>query len=462
MRRCTILLSPMLAVGCATAPKSAAPLPRSVVAVALPSSETVRQAAFAEPTVELPTSGGGSYDLAQLTALTLERHPRLAQVGWVVEASRGRAVQAGLYPNPTVAVTADELGDRTGTFGIIGAPQISQEIVRGNKLGLSQAAANKEVDRASLAVVEERYKLLTLVRQSYWEAIVLQRRAEVLTELISIADRSIETADKLLKAKEKDATELDGLQFEIDRERYRAELDATRRALPGAVRKLAADAGAADLPIAAVVGDLERNLPEFDLNAALPYVLGVHPQVQSARLGVEQAQLLVRRAEAEPTPNITLSGGYTRQGQNRSNDWGIGIAMPVPLWNKNQGNIFAAKAQLGEALNEIARVQNELSARTAAAFSAYDAAKARADKYRSAILPKAEKNLTLAMKAYQSGQFDYLRVLQAQRAVAETRLETIKSLGEQWKAASDIAGLMLDDNFPAAPTKPTPTESKQP
>ncbi|MEO2091459.1 MAG: hypothetical protein ABGY75_18530 [Gemmataceae bacterium] len=67
-----------------------------------------------------PASGLG---LAELTALTLERHPRLAQMSWAVETARGRAVQAGLYPNPTLSVTGDELGDRFGPGGIWTAPR---------------------------------------------------------------------------------------------------------------------------------------------------------------------------------------------------------------------------------------------------------------------------------------------------------------------------------------------------
>ena len=460
MRRSFLLLASATAVGCSTtSPKPpSASMPASVV-VAKPTADgAIVPASFAEPAGDTtpPAPAGGSFDLAQLTALTLERHPRLAQVGWVVEAARGRAQQAGLYPNPTVAITADELGDRTGPLGIIGAPAISQEIVRGNKLGLAQAAAFKEVDRAALAVVDERYKLLTGMRQSYWDAVVLQRRAVVLNELIALADRSVETAEKLLKAKE--GSELDVVQLEVDRERYRAELEATKRALPAALRKLAADAGAADYPITAVIGDVEANLPNYDLATALPYILGVHPQVQSARVLVEQNQLTLRRAEAEPTPNVTVSGGYVRQNQNRSNDVSLGISMPIPLWNRNQGNVYAARAQVSEALNEIARVQNDLAARTAAAFELYEAAKARADKYRTAIIPKAEKSLALAQKAYQGGQFDFLRVLQAQRAVAEARLEFIRSLGEVRKAAADIAGLMLEDQEPM----PIITEKKQP
>lgn len=387
--------------------------------------------------------------LSELINMTVERNPRLAQVGWAVEAARGRAIQAGLYPNPTFSVTGEDLGDRTGPGGIWSVPFFSQEIVTGNKLALSKAAALKEVDQATLRVVAERYRLFTDVRQNYYEVVVLQRRAEVLGQLVGLAEKSVENANKLLKAAE--GSELDVVQLEVDLERYRAELDATNKAMPAAFRRLAASVGVEDLAYTKVVGDLESPLPDYDLERLRAYVLGIHPELRSAQIGVERAQLVLKRATVEPIPNVTIGAGYERQNENKSNDWRLIASMPVPLWNRNQGNIFAAKAQVGEAVNEVGRVQNDLVGRLAAAFTTYTAASKRAEKYKTAILPKAEQSYQLSLKAYRGGQFEYLRVLQAQRAVAEARLEYLRSLGEAWRAASDLAGLMLEDQWPAVP-----------
>lgn len=465
-------------VGCATVPRPAAP-PAPPAARSGP--KPVAQVAHFESTPEPPgtdpvdsgpndfgtgstPAGGGQPSVAglpDLIALTLARNPRLTQVTWAVEAARGRAIQAGLYPNPTLSVTGDELGDRTGPGGIWTAPYFSQEIVTGNKLGLSRAAALKEVDQAALTVISERFRVFTDVRQNYFEVVTLQRRAEILGDLIGLAQRSVENANNLLKAKE--VSDLDVVQLEVDLERYRAELDATKRSLPAAFRRLAASVGAPDLPPATVVGDLDAPLPDYDLERVKAYVLGVHPELRLAQVGVERAQLVLKRATVEPIPNVTVGTGYVRQNQNKSDDWVIAASIPVPLWNRNQGNILAAKAQIGEAVSEVGRVQNDLVGRLATSFTTYSAARQRAERYKAAILPKAEQSYQLSLKAYQGGQFEYLRVLQAQRAVAEARLEYLRSLGEMWRSASDIAGLMLEDQWPLAPAAvPPPPERKQP
>lgn len=395
--------------------------------------------------------------LPELVEMTLDRHPRLVQVGWAIETARGKAIQAGLYPNPTISVTGNELGDRTGPGGIWTAPMVSQEIVTANKLGLSFAVVAREVDQAVLTLVAERYRVLTEVRQAYFEALTLQHRHEILKALVKLAEESVENAEKLRKVKE--AARLDVLQLEVDRGRFRAELEATEKSLPAAYRRLAASIGVQELTVSRLNGDLETPVPDFNLDQIRAYVLGIHPELRSAQIGVERAKLAAKRAEVAPIPNITVNAGYTRQNQNRSNDWDIGVGFPLPLWDRNQGNIIAAKAQVSEAVSQVRRVENELVNRLATSFGTYAAARTRAERYKSDIRPKAQETYELSLKAYQGGQFEYLRVLQAQRAVAEANLEYLRSLGEMWRYASEVAGLMLEDQWPLAPA---PIEKKLP
>jgi cobalt-zinc-cadmium efflux system outer membrane protein len=182
-------------------------------------------------------------------------------------------------------------------------------------------------------------------------------------------------------------------------------------------------------------------------------VIHNHPERSAAEMGVEQARFLVQRAKAEPIPNVTVSSGFTRQNQNRSSDWLIGVSLPVPTWNRNQGNIKEACANLASATREIQRVENDLASRLATACREYSAARQRAIRYRDAVLPKAEESYRLSLQAYRGGQFEYLRVLQAQRVVFETRLEYNRSLGEAWQAAAKISGLTLEENWPARVAK---------
>ena len=461
-------LSLFSAIGCATphsappsryapvpvrvAPRPVSPTPPSTI---LPASHTADEPPAAKPddpkspaaplVLTAPPGGTG---VEELVEFAVGRNPRLAKAALAVEAAVGKYVQAGLYPNPTVSVTADEVGDRTGPSGTITAPHLSQEIVRGRKLALAQAMAAREVDQATLATFSERSAVVGAVRTAYYDLYALERRLAALDEVVKLATDAV-TAGKTLKEKGQIAR-LDLVQLEFELERYRARAEAARRELPGARGRLAAAVGDPRMAIGPVVGPYE-DVPRFDAERTLETVLATHPEVLSARVGADRAQAVVRRAQAEPIPNVTVSAGYVRQSQNQSNDYSVGVSMPIPLWNKNQGNIRAASAELGMAVQEVGRVQNALAERVAILLRTHSAAIREAELYKKEILPRAEETYTLYAEALRGGKFDYLKVLQAQRGIAESRIEYNRALGEAWKAAAELSALLLEERFPVVP-----------
>ncbi len=383
--------------------------------------------------------------------LAVSRNPRIARATIAIDAAQGRHLQAGLYPNPELAVNWDEFGDRTGPGGILTAPKLTQTIVTGRKLSLSQAVAAREIDQATLELLAERYAVVAAVRASFYEAYTLQQRAEVLGELVRLSEEAVANGKILLDNKQ--IARLDLVQLEVEQERFRTEAQAVTKELPAAYRRLAAVAGANGLDVPAVSGSFD-GLPAYELEGVRTAVLASHPEIRTAKVGVDRAQAAVRRAEADPIPNVTVYAGYIRQYQNKSHDGAAGISMPIPVWNRNQGNIRAAKAELGMAIQSVGRAENELADRVATAFQTYAAAQERAERYRVEILPRAMETYELSMKAFKGGQFEYLRVIQAQRVVAEAKLELNKALGDAWRSAAELSGLLLEESWPGTPPAP--------
>lgn len=442
--------------GCASGPHPTTidPYPAARQSPRTPGSPITR-VAHQEPAATSPANAPdgpgpapGPVQVDELVQLAVGRNPRLGKATFAIDAAQGKYVQAGLYPNPVLAVTADELGDRTGPGGIITAPQVTQEIVTGRKLSLSQAVAAKEVDQTTLALLRERYGVVGSVRAAFYDLYALERRIAVLDELTKLAGEAVKNGQTLLDNKQ--IARLDLVQLEVELARFRSQAEAARRELPGARKRLAALVGDPRLPVGTAAGPYE-DVPLYDPDRTLDTVLASHPEVRSARVGVERAQAAIRRAEVEPIPNLTLSTGYTYQGQNKSNDWLVGVSAPIPTWNRNQGNIRAAKAELGMAVQEVGRVENDLAERVATALRAYSAALKLAEQYRTEILPKAEETYKLSLEAFKGGQFEYLRVIQAQRAVAEARLEYNRALGEAWRAAAELSALLLEEWWPGPP-----------
>jgi cobalt-zinc-cadmium efflux system outer membrane protein len=386
--------------------------------------------------------------LDDLLRISLEQNPNLRQADLETDVARGKAIQAGLYPNPTVNVILDELGDRTGPQGINTLPLVTQEIVTGGKLRLNRAVADREVDQAALAVVRQRYSLFTTVRQGYFEVLAIRRRIEVLLELVKLSTQSFENAQRLRQ--QGLIADLDLLPFEVEVNRMRADLEAATREEAAAWGRMAASMGVPDLPSSPLTGSLDMPMPDFAFEPARDIVLRVHPDVHIAQVGVTRAELALKRAQVEPIPNVTMGSGYVRQNQNRSDDWVFQVGLPVPVWNRNQGHIHAAQADLGKAIADVARARNDLTHRLWDAFGRYAAARQRADRYRTGVLPAAEKTYRLALEAFRGGQFEYLRVLQALRSIQEANLEYVRAQADAWRAGSEIAGLLLEDHWPPA------------
>ncbi len=392
----------------------------------------------------LPVEAPKAYSLDDLIRIALDQNPRLAQAVFSIDAARGRALQAGLYPNPVVSVIGDELGDREARWGIITVPQISQEIVTGGKLTLSRAAAERGVDQATLALAARRAELLASVRAAYYDVFALQRRIELFGQLRTLTQQSVDQTKRLKEAKQ--ATQLDVVQLEVEAERIRAEAEAAEQELPAAFRRLAAAVGVRDLAQFKLAGSIDRSLPSYELDRVRQYVMGVHPEVRSAQVAVERAKLLWQRAQVEPIPNVTVSGGYVRQNENKSNDFMVGISVPVPLWNRNQGNILAAQARVGEAAKEVQRVENDLTERIAIAYRSYAAARKRAERM-GEVRKKAEEAFRLIAEE-KNFNFTTVQRLVSQQAVTQATLDQVRALGDAWKAASALSGLTLEEQWP--------------
>jgi cobalt-zinc-cadmium efflux system outer membrane protein len=412
-----------------------------------PSSPGPPSAAVAAP----PTLG-----LTDLLRLSLERNPALAQAGFAIDAAQGRAIQAGLYPNPTVSLSGDEIGKSGGVHTL---PLVNQEIVTGGKRALSRSVIEREVSIAQLALQKQRYVLFTTVRQGYYEVLTIQRRLEVLDQLVKLATQSHENAQKLFKQQQ--IAELDVLPFEVELDRLRTEAESARREQAAAWGRLAAGIGVPELSITGLTGSLETALPDYAFDSARTAMLEVHPEVRSAEVGITRAQLAVQREQAQSIPNVTVGAGYTSNFNDRESQGTYQVSLPLPIWNRNQGNIRAAQAELGRAVQEVTRVQNDLTGRLWTAYGQYAAARQRAERYRTSILPNATRAYRLSQDAFRGGQFEYLRVLQAQRSAAEANLEYIRALGEAWRAASEIAGLLLEDPFPTLPPTPCAVSERE-
>ncbi len=404
-----------------------------------------------EPPAPLPESvAPGTLEstgitLDDITGIALANSPlvREARNQWL--AAQGRALQASFYPNPTIGNGAPQLaGLQSQVNGYVG-----QEIVTKGKIRLDTAAAEREAYAAEMSLIRARFDLLTMVRKRFFTALAMQRRVEVLDQMVGIARRSHEISERLLKAGVGPRSDVLLLQIELSK--AEAELRNAHTLAETSRRELAAATGLVDLVINRVAGDLQQPLPDYDLAATQQAVLERNALVRRAQFEVARWQFLLRRAEVEPWPNIDMMGGYQRQqpGNGFPLDQGMyQVQIVLPLYNQNQGNIRAAQATIGSSVAAFNRVRTELANETALAVGNYITARQFADRYRTEILPAAVDVQRITGQLYNQGQVEFLRYLASQRALLDANLAYISAQLERWHAGAELAGLLQSEQFP--------------
>lgn len=407
--------------------------------------------AIAPIPVSVPPSPEEARAQADLTGMTLDmlvaladaHHPRLTAAYQQIQAAQGRAVQAGLYPNPVVASSSPQWDGNESQFNGF----ISQEIVTAKKLKLDVAAVQREVSQAQFAWQQERFGILTALRQQYYSTLAAQSRVAVLTSLVQVAHRSRDVSRKLLDAGE--GTRGDTLLFDIEVDRAEVALANAETVFQVGRRQLAILAAVPDMEIDHLAGDLNQQLPDYDLQELRFSIAAVNPQANIARLEIDRNAFRLRRAVVQPIPNIDIMGGYQRQVGVPKEDQGLfQVSMSVPLWNKNQGNIFAAEAELSGSRADLNRVELDLGNQAADALQVYQTAGQLVERYEAQILPKARETLTLTQQLYAQGQIDFLRLLQSQKTLLEAELARLDALEQRWISAAMIAGMLLSEQFP--------------
>lgn len=381
--------------------------------------------------------------LESLTALADANHPRLTAAFQRIQAAQGRTVQAGLYPNPKVAASSPQISGNESQYNGFA----SQEFVTAGKLKLSVAAAQQEVAQARFAWQQERFLVLTDLRQKFYATLAAQRRVAVLKTLVQIAGRSRESAQKLLKAGE--GSRGDSLLFDIELKRAEVALKNAQTIYDVGRRQLAILVAVPDLAIETLSGDMEAKTRNYTLDEVQFAAASVNPQASIARLEIDRNAYLLQRARVEPIPNLDVMGGYQRQvGPVALNQGVFQVTMSIPLWNKNQGNISAIQADMAGARANLQRVELQLENLAADAFTTFATAGQLVEQYEIEILPKARETLELSQTLYVQGQIDFLRLLQSQKTLLDAELAWIAAQEQRWIAAAALAGLLQEESFP--------------
>ena len=420
-----------------------------------PSNELAEEADENEPLaapaplpVDAPATGvlpddhpPGGLTLAEVEAAAVANNPTLAGAAAAVRKAQGIYEQVGLYPNPTVGYTSEDIGEdgSAGRHGLFA----SQTFVTADKLELNRAVESWEVEGLRRRREAQRLRVVNGVRRQYYVALGAQRRLELAGELVDLAEAGVAAAEELFEAQQ--VARPDVLQVEIQSGEVKIVRRDAELAFEGAWRRLMALAGTPNRPVGRLDAELEGPIENHDFEALYAELIAATPELHAARARVARARAAICRQQAQPVPNVLTQAALTYGFGGDEPIGGLQVGLPLPVFNDNRGNVAAAVSDLHRAVAEVKRLELSLRARLADALRDYRRAVNRVERYTEDVLPAARENLELTEEGYRQGEFDIVRVFTARRSFFEANLARVAALADARTAEVAVDGLLLTD-----------------
>ncbi len=395
--------------------------------------------------------------LEELEQMALANNPTLAQAEAETQATMARQLQSGLYPNPVVGYSGEEI--RGGSFG--GGQQgffVSQTFVTAGKLALNRKVLGHEVRISQIEGEEQRLRVMNGVKLAYYRVLAAQEMLDTKKDLVRIAGEAVKTARQLRNIGQADDAEV--LQAEVEQQQLKMAVSMQENTLRQAWRALAALVGNPALEIGTVAGNLDKDLPDLDEQQVIDRLVKESPAVRIARVAVHRAEAALVRARREPVPDIEVRAGLQRNGElleptrRAAGLQGFAeVGVQIPIFNRNQGNVQAARATIERTKGEEKRVELVLRERSSSVLQMYQNSRIAVESYRNQILPRAQKAYELVVQKYGLMLGSYPQVLSVQRTLFRLQTDYIAALEGLWMNSITLRGLLLTDGL-EAPARP--------
>jgi cobalt-zinc-cadmium efflux system outer membrane protein len=400
-------------------------------------------ATFAAPTFEELGTLHEGYSFEELWAIAQVSHPSLRQKANLITAASGKRLQAGLYPNPRATYSGDNLGVH-GEIGKHGL-SITQEIVTAKKKKLDREIASYDVAAARREYSMECLKLRNDLKIAHCEMLhaILVCKVEHFAYNLS---RDLLNAAIALQKEEKSHS-VDVLKFRTmfnsdDLNCKQVENDSSAM-----WQHVVAIMGTPDLPYQPVRGSLIDHSPPRDWQTTWTQFQQASPQLALAQLKTAQARIYLSRQEAEQTANVFATFSLSRDIPAKLTVPFVGISVPLNIYDRNQGNILKARAEVAAAQREVERVTLSLHKKMAAAFYSYDNACKLVQAYETSIIPDSFEVLRQIGENYYNGEMTYLDLYAQRQAAVGTLRSYINALKTKAITIIQMDGMLLEGSL---------------
>ncbi|MFJ4142466.1 TolC family protein [Pseudomonas sp. NPDC089734] len=359
--------------------------------------------------------------LSEALDTAFELNPDLAAARREIDIAQGERQQAGLIPNPELSWEMEDTRKATSTTTV----SISQALELGGKRGARIDVATRAQDAAALELERRGNQLRGDVVQAFFAALRAQAGLDLALESRALAERGLTVAEGRIRAGKSSPVEATRAQVQLAETRLQVRQAQTTRS--NAWRELAQVMGQSQMP----VGRLQSSSLSPGKAPHAPTLLNAIRQTAELRLAESQialgdAQLGSQKAQRIPNLTVSVGSQYSREDRERVNV--VGLSVPIPLFDRNQGNVLAAARRADQARDLRNAVELKLRTQTELALDQWSTASQDADAFTQVILPAAQQAVDTATRGFEMGKFGFLEVLDAQRTLITARGQYLESL----------------------------------
>jgi len=386
-----------------------------------------------------PTEPATSLTLNQALTLALDANYTLSSARYAADSSQGVVLQAGVRPNPILDI---EVEDTSRKASRTTTTKLSLPIELGGKRDARIASAELTRDIASQELLQARADVRSQTVAAFFDVLIAQEQVALSTKMVQIAGDAYRIADRRVEAGKVPPLEADRAQVEL----ANAELEKSRAAssLELARRSLSALWGNPSPQFTHAEGEIAV-LPARPGLDDLAAALERSPYMQAARLEQDRARAQINVERSKRYPDLTVSAGVIRNNELDRNQMMVGVSIPLPFFDRNQGNVYEASMLAYKSRDDYRALKIRLQTQLQQSASQFDMAKSTSARLASDILPKAETAFERAKKGFEAGKFGFTEVLDAQRTLFQARVRHLSALSDAYQALAQIDRILGSD-----------------
>lgn len=369
--------------------------------------------------------------LQKAIALALDGNLDLAIARREIEATQGQVIQGQARPNPELAYLLEDQRAQTRTQSV----QINLPIEMGGKRAARITAAERGRDIAAEELNVRRVEVRAAVVAAFFETLAAQERAALAQASADLARRATDAVAKRVAAGK--VSPVEETKARVAEAGVRVELAQAQSEQRSARARLASLLGANPPRFTQVAGSVD-DLPVIPSLDDIQQRLSASSALRRAQLEVERRRSLADVERSKQTPDITVSLGVKRPNELQRNQLMLGVSVPLPLFDRNQGNLLEALKREDKARDELQALNVRLDTEVLQARERLASVRGEIDVLQREVLPGAKSAYDAATVGFENGKFNFLEVLDAQRTYFAAQSQYLKALAEAHRAAADM------------------------